>query len=217
MNVSGTLGITHVSATDRERFLAALFNGPLRLVDAVVVFSGDGKKRLDAAIGILRQRAAHWCVVSGGVDNPPHSLDADAAAKYLIERGLHPDRIVRDNASQNTHEQAEWLAEKCATEGWGSALLVASPYHTPRAFLTVLASLQSRNLTEDVMVLPLPAGECAWWERPDGLDVTRMDLFADELRKIDEYGARGHVASYEDGLRYLAAWECVEEVPGDAR
>ena len=192
----------------RETFLAVLFTAPLERADAVVVFSGDGATRLDVALQALRQRAAHWAVVSGGVDNPPHSLNAEASANYLIGHGLAPDRIIQDNASQNTHEQAEWLAKECEDRGWERVLLAASPYHMPRAFLTVLASLQKRDLAETVCIVPLVASQALWWGTPEGLDQTRAELWADELRKIDEYRELyGHVAGDEDGLAYLRFWE----------
>lgn len=188
-------------------FLAVLFTTPLERADAVVVFSGDGATRLDVAIQALRQGAAHWAVVSGGVDNPPHSLTADKAADYLIGHGLTPSRLIRDGTSQNTHEQAEWLALECEAREWERVLLACSPYHMPRAFLTVLASLQARDLTETVCLVPLVASQVQWWGKPDGSPDTRMALWAGEVAKIDAYYEKGHVASYEDGLEYLRYWE----------
>lgn len=195
----------------REQFLCALFNGPLLPADALVVFSGDGKVRLHTAVGALRQRAAHHVLVSGGVDDPPHSLHADDMRRYLIERGLAPDRIVVDADSLNTREQAVRLASECLSREWETVTLVATHYHLPRAFLTVLQALAECE-ADKVLVLPLPA-PAKWWEAPPGLDVTRMDLLADEFRKIDEYGALGHVANYEDGLAYMRRWETAEVAP----
>lgn len=192
---------------DRETFLAWLYNGPLLPSDALVVLSGDGTVRIDAALGALRQGAAHYVVASGGVDNPPHALTAHATRRYLIDNGLHPDRIIEEPDSQNTHDQAGALVRLCAEHKWARVLLVTSPYHMPRAFLTVLAELRRAGAAEKVHVLPLPAAQVRWTDKPDGLDVTRLDLFADELRKIDEYSARGHVASYAEGLAYMRYWE----------
>ena len=42
----------------RERFLATLYNSPLLRADAIVVYSGDGKVRLNAAVGALVQKCA---------------------------------------------------------------------------------------------------------------------------------------------------------------
>ena len=193
--------------TDREAFMAVLFNGPLAPTDAICVFSGDGITRLQACVGALRQGIAHWVLLSGGVDDPPHSLTSADMTTRMVEYGLAPKRIVEDPDSRNTHDQAEWLAGFMQERDLESVTLVASPYHMPRAYLTVLQSLKNRDMTEDVLVLPLPAGQTEWWGCPDGLDVTRMDLFPGELAKIDEYGAKGHVASYADGLEYLRFWE----------
>lgn len=191
--------------TAREQYLALLFNGPLVPTDAICVFSGDGTVRLDAALGALRQRIAHWVLLSGGVDNPPHSLTSHAMAKYMVQRGLRPNRIIEDPASQNTHEQAEWLAGFLAERELESVTLVASAYHMPRAMLTVVKSLETRGLTERIAVNPLPAGGVSWWECPASLDVTRFDLLADEFAKIERY--TDHVASYQAGIDYLRYWE----------
>ena len=204
--------MTVATMTAREAFCNALASGPLLPSSAVVIFSGDGMTRVETAVGLLRQGAAHWTIASGGVDNPPHSLHADTIAEHLVEQGLHQDRIIVDGESQNTRDQAEWLAEflTAPPEPWEfpRVLLAVSPYHMPRAFLTVLQSLRDRDLHEQHHVIPVPASHTRWWGKPDGLEVTRMDLLADEFRKIDEYRELyGHVASYEEGLAYLKLWE----------
>ena len=208
----GSSPVSSHAVSPREAFLCALFNGPLLPADAVVVLEGDGKKRLDSAVGILRQRAANWAVVTGEVEGA-HGMTSGEAARYLIERGLSPERIVQVGGL-NTHEECERVSDwlEVVERERDTVLLVTSPYHMPRAFLTMLASLQERGLDETIVVLPLPAGDTPWWEAPDGIDVTRMDLLADEFRKIEAYQALGHVASYEDGLAYLREWEAT----GDA-
>ncbi len=182
-------------------FLAVLFNGPLLPSDAIAVLSGDGKVRLETAIGALKQRAAHTCVVLGGLDNPPHSLPTSVMRDYMVENGLAADRIITGDG-RNTHEQAEVLAQIIKDHEWGRVLLVTSPYHMPRAFLTVLKSIDA--FRENVEVIPLPA-QCDWWSSPEGLKQRRIDLFGQDVMKIAEYG--DHVASYAEGLAYLRHWE----------
>lgn len=193
--------------TAREAFNAVLFSGPLIYADAIVVLSGDGTVRLDVAVGALRQRSAHWCVVSGGLDNPPHSLHASEMRAHLIREGLAADRIICESWSQNTHDQAEALAVMCKERDWTTVLLATSPYHMPRAFLTVLQSLTLAGLDETVHVIPLAASQTTWWGKPEGLDFTRFSLLAEEYGKIRCYQAKGHTARYEAGLDYLKHWE----------
>lgn len=192
--------------TSQAAFLAVLYSGPILHSDAIVVFSGDGRVRLETAVQALKQGAAHYVVVSGGVDNPPHSLHADEAARQLVSCGLSPERIVKDAESMNTRDQAVWLAKECQARGWKRVLLVASHYHLPRAFLSVVRALAEQGV-EDVHVVPLPA-YAPWWGRPEGMSVSRFDLLDAEARKIGEYELRGHVATYAEGIAYLRRWEC---------
>jgi len=54
----------------------------------------------------------------------------------------------------------------------------------------------------------VPSGGQPWFAPVhDGTTQTRLDLLADEFDKINRYHAAGHVASYADGLKYLARWE----------
>jgi len=193
--------------TEREALCAVLFNGPLMLADALVVLSGDGETRLEAAVQLLHQRAAHHVVVSGGVDDPPHSITAERMGGYLIGKGLAYDRLHIEDESQNTREQAENVLAIAVKEEWARLLLVASPYHVPRAFLTFLKVLIELGHTEDVRIGVLPASHTPWWGSPVGRNISRLELLAAEFRKIDDYQQRGHVASYAEGLAYLEHWE----------
>ncbi len=193
--------------TERESFCAVLSNGPLIRGDAIVVLSGDGDVRLEVGLELFKQNAAPLIVVSGGVDNPPHSLTAKASAEWLIDKGLHPDRVVMEGGSQHTHASASNIVSMAVAKKWTSLLLVASPYHQYRAFLTFLRELRDFSLEEKIRLVNIPASQTRWWARPVATDLTRLELLAGEFDKIDEYRMKGHVASWADGLSYLEHWE----------
>lgn len=190
--------------TEHEKFLAMLYTAPVSPgADALVVFTGDGRVRLETAYtAILHNQAAPVLVISGGVDDPPHSLPASLMEKMAVVQGVPPQAIIVDNKSQNTYEQSRWLAGAILAHSWKCVTLVASAYHMPRAFLTVVKAL------DDVECLVQPLTPITRWTgRPDGKTETRAELFAGELAKIEEYGAKGHVATYAEGIRYLERWE----------
>lgn len=190
--------------SDRERFCAVLASGPLMKADAIVVLTGDGEARLPTAVELFRQGGAPGIVVTGGLNNPPHSLPASTLAVKLMGAGVAPDRIVIDNDSMHTQEQAQFLLKLCAEREWKRLLIVATSYHLPRAFLTILKALIDAGKAQEIRLIPAPA--CApWWEAPAGLETHRVDLLADEFQKIERYGE--HVASFAQGLDYLAFWE----------
>lgn len=192
--------------TSRESFCAVLSNGPLLRGDAIIVLAGeDGRRRMDIAVEMMKQQAAKYIVLSGGVDRPPRYQGALTLAPILLSTGMAPDRVRLEDSSQNTREQAVACVDMMRKEGWTRVLLVASAYHMPRAFLSFVKALQEANLDDEVRIIPVPASQAPWFEPPEGLDATRFELLAEEFRKIDVYAP--HVASYDEGLAYLRHWE----------
>lgn len=196
-----------MSATSREQFCAVLASGPVLRGDAIVLLTGDGEARIPVALELFVQRAAPVIVVSGGLDQPPHSLPASRIAALLHGKGVSPDRIRTDDASMHTQDQARHVFALAESEGWRRLLLIASPYHSYRAFLTFLRVLLDVGKAETIHLVCIPASQTPWFGSPEGLTATRFELLAEEFAKVDRYGAQGHVASYEDGIAYLKHWE----------
>jgi uncharacterized SAM-binding protein YcdF (DUF218 family) len=185
-------------ASDRERFLAALYTAPILPADAIVVLCGeDAEERGHAAVELLRQGAAPTVVCSGRIDTPPRRVSGAAVSTALMTRGLAPDRILVESGSQNTHEQAVNVLDLADANGWTRLILVASNYHLPRAFLTFVKALGDRR----IRLIPYATSHLSWWDSPPGMTETRVTLFDRELAKIDEYA--DHVATCAEGLAYL--------------
>ena len=190
----------------RERFLMVLANGPLIRSDAVAVFLGeDSEERLAVGIELLASGGAPEMFLSGGIENPPRQRSAAAMSPKLLGKGVAPTAVYEDNEAQNTHEQAENLVAHAVEKDWHRIILVASPYHLPRAFLTVVKSLESAALLHEVHVIPIAASQTRWWRAPAGMDVPRIDLLDFDLAKCVEHP--DHVATWQDGLDYLEYWE----------
>ena len=194
-----------MTPTDRERFCAMLTTGPIQRGDAIVVLTGDGTARLATAAQLLMQDAAPLIVISGGLHKPPYSLTADAMKGALMGFGIAPDRIRVDMEAMNTAESAVNVADTAKAEHWTSVLLVTSPDHQYRAFLTFLAALMYAGLEETVRLVNIPCSNLRWSETPAGRDRSRLDLLAEEFEKCDAYAR--DVALFADGVRYLTAWE----------
>ena len=193
--------------TPRERFAAILANGPLRRADAAVLMTGDGDARVPTAIELFRQQAAPVLVVTGGFHEPPYALSAGMLAGKIYGAGISPERVVVESAAKNTREQAVNVVAMARKRGWKSLLLVASPYHQYRAFLSFVQALIDAKLDERIRLTAVPCGDLKWFACPDGEKRTRVALLEDEFKKITDYQAKGHVASFTDGLKYLAYWE----------
>lgn len=186
--------------------------GPLLHADAIVVLMGeDAEVRLRTGLNLLAARGAPMLVLSGGRSEPPAVMDAKDGHRKLLGLGVDPEFIRLEDQSQNTHEQAAHVVAIAVAEQWRNLLVVASPYHLPRAVLTFVAELKRRGLDRTIHVIGIPASDTQtvsngrWWQRVPGRHLYRVALLDDEAGKVDAYGE--HVASYADGLEYLRFWE----------
>lgn len=194
--------------TDRERFLALLYTGPLLKADAIVVLAGeDAEPRCAVAAQLFTQGAAPVVYVTGGRNEPPRHLDATTCAGMLYGHGIAPDRVVIEPDAKHTRDQAVAIVAKAVAEGWKRLLVVASTYHVVRAYLTLLRALQEAGQDEAIRVLMVPASQSPWWGSPSGCHETRLALYSGEMAKCETYFEQGHVASIGDGIDSLHLWE----------
>ncbi len=193
-----------MSTDAREQFEREVLTHPQIQSDAIILLAGeDALFRAHTAMHLFSTGGGPFLVVSGGRHGPPRHVGAPEVRKYLIGKGVDPERIIVDDGSQNTREQAVAVVAMAVEESWHRIILVASSYHLPRAFLTFVKALQDAGATDAIQIVPMPA-RTFWGQPPLGCDATRRDLFATEREKIELYTE--HVASYEDGLAYLERW-----------
>lgn len=95
----------------------------------------ESAERLSEAVTLARRFPQARLVFTGGsgaliTSGPP---EADAAKRIFEDLGVEPQRIVLEDRSRNTHENARYtfdLLQPKAGETW---LLVTSAFHMPRA------------------------------------------------------------------------------------
>lgn len=185
----------------KEQFIAVVANDTLCTADAIVLLEGDGLARVSYAVALYREGWAPLVVISGGLDNPPHSISASLMKREVVAQGVPEECIVLEEESKNTREQAVALATQCAERGWKRLLIVASHYHQYRAFLTFLKALEEHSLDRSVELISTPARDLPWFKEDE--QGARIDLLEQEFERIELYGKKGDVSSYEEGLRYL--------------
>lgn len=202
------LTATHTRATWREHVMARLWTQPLQRCDAIVLYTGDGETRVPPACEAFRMGVAPVLLFIGGFDEPPYAITADRLLPKAHAQGIAPDRVraIVEHAS-NTAECARALVRECRTHGWKRVMLVVSPYHVPRAFLTTVRALDDANLADVVSVTMLAGSATRWDDAPMGCADTRAVLFDREMAKVAEYAARGDCATWARGLAYLHTWE----------
>lgn len=119
-------------------------------VDAIIVLGGSTLGRVSAARGVAelneagdrlteavvlaRRYPLARIVFSGGVGmfEPGGEPEAATAERLLLAMGIPPERLVLEDQSRNTDENAELTAALLGDDA-GTVLLVTSAFHMPRS------------------------------------------------------------------------------------
>ncbi len=185
--------------TELATITAIVSNDAVKKSDAVIWLEGDGLGRMDEVVRVYRAGLADFIVTSGGVDDGRSvAISAPKLAEELYKKDIPREKVVIEGASQNTFEQGTEVMKIVVERGWQKIILVASHYHQLRAFLTFLQAMKNAGLK--IKIYNSPARDLPWFEKVAGNN--RKELFEGELKKIEEYSAKGHVASITDALDY---------------
>ena len=94
------------------------------------------QKRLQSALKINRLFAPSKIILSGGVANAKAGVsEAEVMRNYLISQGVEADKLVVEDKSMTTQENAEYSVPIAANLGATQILLCTSIEHMKRSFL----------------------------------------------------------------------------------
>jgi hypothetical protein len=195
---------------------AARFLDVLRSVTMILTLPAAAAARADA-VAVLTGQGETWRLAHAVTDwetNPvrrhllvattnaaeatytPVTLDALRGLGLRRTDGVHIQAV----AAADTGVQAAWLADRIPEHGIGSLALAVSPYHLPRAYLTVLRACEERGVRVPLLPLPVPVAPA---EPVPETGAAAWDMLPGEIRRILDYTDRGWVAGPEQLRRYL--------------
>lgn len=188
-------------------------------VDAIGVFVGLGEEyRLRHAISLFESEPAlRLLLVANG--NPAERTYVPITMDYLNSLGLRRREGVHIQLepAPNTGLQAAWMVDMVNSDlHIENVALTVSPFHLFRAYLTVLAALESRGAR--IPVVPVPAPIPPHLQIPEtGAD--GYDMLTGEIFRILSYARQGWIASSVVARQHLT-WMWTEHpdlVGADAR
>lgn len=92
------------------------------------------QNRIDAAYDYLVSHPDAFCVASGGMGPGETVTEADCIAQTLIQMGIAPERIYREQQSANTAENFQFSAEIIARQQLSPIAVIATDrFHEYRA------------------------------------------------------------------------------------
>lgn len=118
--------------------------------------SGNMMARVITAVRLQRMLHVPVIVSSGQVYEDLPS-DAHVVKRFLTDLGVPPDKVILEDKSRDTMENAIYSSKLCKRLGFKRPLLVTSAFHMARALL----SFQKVG----IKVAPIPAQFYTWQER----------------------------------------------------
>jgi uncharacterized SAM-binding protein YcdF (DUF218 family) len=185
--------------TVQEEFVSLLQKQPLKQGDVIFVLQGDGVNRAAHAAKLFREGSAPLVAIVGSANNRAYgSFPSGAVRDEMLHLGIPESAILFEEIAPHTLAEAKQAMQLAQEKGWKTILVLTSPHHQYRAFLTFLKAMRDADMHVELVnaVAPLSMTEENPWGR-------RADLMEKEFDKIVEYQKQGDVASYDDGIKYL--------------
>ena len=151
----------------------------LKPADVIIVLAGEREERVGYGVWLYQQGYAPKIIMSGGP-----VVWRVTAAQIMKEQalflGVPAEDILVEERSTTTEENAEFTKNLMVAEGFGSAILVTSPYHSRRAS-GIFHRVFGQGM--EIMSVPVPNSRFnvdEWWTR----DTDTRQLVSEYLKMI---------------------------------
>lgn len=118
-------------------------------------------------------------IVSTGIVFEHKKAEAPIVQRFLVDLGVPPAKIILEDKSRDTIENAKYTSNICKNYGFNKPILVTSAYHMKRSVL----SFEKAGLK----VLPFPTGFRTWHNREYGWEEYLPGNLDDAAIIIHEY------------------------------
>ena len=172
------------------------YSDPPRCVDIAMVLGCSSVSSMAPAIDLYQKGFAGKVLISGKGPTPRCKPEWQVFSEYALSHGIPSSAIMVEPEARNTRENFVFSEALLSREiGWAaisSMAIVTNPIHARRALMTA-----RRYFPSQVALIVLASSEDeslgagTWWKTRYG-----RQMVLDELRKIGEYGIKGHLADF---------------------
>ena len=164
----------------------------LEKADAIAVFSGDNGPRTEKGVELLKEGYADYLILSGGKVYDDVTM-AELMKNHAIKLGVDESKILIDDESSTTNENADFTADIIEENNFKSVIVVTSDYHTRRSKLAMEKALEDTLIDgEKVFVSVTPSKEekftTKWWTSGNS-----VIMVISEYLKLAGYWVKGYI------------------------
>jgi uncharacterized SAM-binding protein YcdF (DUF218 family) len=180
LRITATILVTLLALFALAWFSLGFYLSPqsgLEKSDAIVAVSGgDTTARALEAVKLYQQGWAPKLIFSGAALDPSGPSNAAAMRRIATEHGVPAGAVLLDEISTNTFENADSVRGILELSGWRKIILVTSPYHQRRAYITFRSRLGSDYRILNHSAIDVRWRRSAWWANDYSYRVTLAEL-----------------------------------------
>ncbi|MCL4455923.1 MAG: YdcF family protein [Nitrospirae bacterium] len=127
----------------------------------------------------LQKRLNIPVIVSSGAISKGEKTEASIGKRFMVDLGVPDNKVIKEEKSRDTIENAKYTAEICEKLGYKKPLLVTSAYHMKRSVM----SFEKAGMK----VIPFPVQFKTWKNRKYGWESFLPKGFENSHRALHEY------------------------------
>jgi len=106
--------------------------------DVIILFSGPSEAYFTRILTAVRlQKKLNIPIIASGVKASEHRVTkASIIKRFFLELGVPSEKVIEENKSRDTFENAEFTKEICIRMGFTNPILVTSAYQMKRAIMS---------------------------------------------------------------------------------
>lgn len=103
--------------------------------NAIIVLGGGPPARVERAVALYDEGYGHYLIMSGGAVYNPWQTQAEHMRQQAVRLGVPERRILLENRSLTTYQNALYCLDVMRHHGMRSAIVVSSDFHMRRAWM----------------------------------------------------------------------------------
>lgn len=187
------------------KLLNILLSQKPKKADAIIILQGDRLDRVKKVKSLYDNNFARQIVITGnnnligeGKCIGESDIHLSKIKEYFLANKIPKKAIIIDDQALNTKEQAINMIKLAKGKKWSKLLIVTSPYHLLRAYLTFLKQSIERNWQGNII---MQAADLDWQAIPSGRSKTAMEMLTIEMEKLKKY--QKDRAAIKEGIKCI--------------
>jgi len=183
--------VAHHMGSDAAILFTGLLNQKPEHADAIVFLQGDRLDRVQKVRELYESGFANTVFITGnnelvgrGKRNEENDMHLSELKGWLVGHGIPEKVMIIDDQSMNTSGQAINTIRLAKEKGWPALLVVTSPFHVLRAYLTFLKQANKQGWKGHII---MQVADLPWGTPPSGRTKTAKEMLAIEMEKIKKY------------------------------